>query len=51
MDLLPPGGLLADSLPDRYGNAVIDAWLAGQGRAARWLPSGRGVTMTECRTP
>ena len=34
MDLLPPGGLLADSLPDRYGNAVIDAWLAGQGRAA-----------------
>lgn len=27
-------GLLADSLPDRYGNALIDAWLAGQGRAA-----------------
>ncbi|HEY7952212.1 MAG TPA: type II toxin-antitoxin system HipA family toxin [Solirubrobacteraceae bacterium] len=26
-------GLLADSLPDRYGNALIDAWLAGQGRA------------------
>ncbi len=25
-------GLLADSLPDRYGNAVIDAWLATQGR-------------------
>jgi serine/threonine-protein kinase HipA len=25
-------GLLADSLPDRYGNALIDAWLAGQGR-------------------
>jgi serine/threonine-protein kinase HipA len=25
-------GLLADSLPDRFGNAVIDAWLAGQGR-------------------
>lgn len=21
-------GLLADSLPDRYGNALIDAWLA-----------------------
>jgi len=27
-------GLLADSLPDRYGNALIDAWLAGQGRRA-----------------
>ena len=26
-------GLLADSLPDRYGNALIDAWLAGHGRA------------------
>ena len=25
-------GLLADSLPDRYGNALIDAWLASQGR-------------------
>ena len=27
-------GLLADSLPDRYGNALIDAWLARQGRTA-----------------
>ncbi len=26
-------GLVADSLPDRYGQALIDAWLAGQGRA------------------
>jgi serine/threonine-protein kinase HipA len=25
-------GLLADSLPDKYGNAIIDAWLASQGR-------------------
>jgi serine/threonine-protein kinase HipA len=25
-------GLLADSLPDRFGNALIDAWLARQGR-------------------
>lgn len=25
-------GLLADSLPDRFGNAVIDQWLAAQGR-------------------
>jgi len=35
---LPPAtfhglpGLLADALPDRYGNALIDAWLARQGR-------------------
>ena len=27
-------GLLADALPDRFGNALIDAWLARQGRAA-----------------
>ena len=26
-------GLLADSLPDKYGNQLIDAWLAEQGRA------------------
>ena len=25
-------GLLADSLPDFFGNAIIDAWLASQGR-------------------
>ena len=27
-------GMLADSLPDDFGNAVIDAWLARQGRRA-----------------
>lgn len=26
-------GLLADSLPDKYGNELIDSWLASQGRA------------------
>jgi serine/threonine-protein kinase HipA len=26
-------GLLADSLPDQFGNILIDAWLATQGRA------------------
>jgi len=30
-------GLLADSLPDKFGNALIDAWLAGQGRQAESL--------------
>lgn len=27
-------GLLADSLPDKYGNRLIDAWLSMQGREA-----------------
>ncbi|MBA3582208.1 MAG: type II toxin-antitoxin system HipA family toxin [Gammaproteobacteria bacterium] len=27
-------GLLADSLPDKFGNALINAWLATQGRRA-----------------
>lgn len=27
-------GLLADSLPDRFGNALIDAWLATEGRTS-----------------
>lgn len=27
-------GMLADSLPDKFGNALIDAWLAMQGRKA-----------------
>lgn len=27
-------GLLADSLPDKFGNTLIDAWLATQGRTA-----------------
>ncbi len=26
-------GMLADALPDRFGNAVIDAWLLARGRA------------------
>ena len=26
-------GLLADSLPDRFGHALIDAWLASEGRS------------------
>jgi serine/threonine protein kinase HipA of HipAB toxin-antitoxin module len=36
---LPPAtfhglpGLLADSLPDRFGSAVVDAWLSTQGRS------------------
>ena len=32
-------GLLADSLPDKFGNAVIDAWLAAQGRSVESFDS------------
>ncbi len=27
-------GMLADALPDRFGNALVDAWLASRGRTA-----------------
>lgn len=27
-------GMLADALPDKFGNAIIDAWLASQGKTA-----------------
>lgn len=28
-------GLLSDSLPDKFGNALIDSWLAAQGRSPK----------------
>lgn len=28
-------GMVADSLPDKYGNALIDVWLASSGRTAK----------------
>ncbi len=39
-------GLLADSLPDKFGNALIDAWLATQGR----LPAGFNAVERLCYT-
>ncbi len=39
-------GLLADSLPDKFGNALIDAWLATQGRTA----DGFGAVERLCYT-
>ena len=30
-------GMLADSLPDKFGNALIDAWLQTQGRSSETL--------------
>lgn len=39
-------GLLADSLPDKFGNTLIDAWLATQGRA----PESFGAIERLCYT-
>jgi serine/threonine-protein kinase HipA len=39
-------GLLADSLPDRFGNALIDAWLSTQGR----LPASFNAVERLCYT-
>ncbi len=39
-------GLLADSLPDAFGNALIDAWLATQGRT----PQSFGAIERLCYT-
>jgi len=39
-------GLLADSLPDKFGNALIDAWLATQGR----LPASFNAVERLCYT-
>lgn len=39
-------GLLADSLPDKFGNALINAWLAAQGRA----PEGFSALERLCYT-
>jgi len=39
-------GLLADSLPDKFGNALIDAWLATQGRT----PEGFSAVERLCYT-
>ena len=39
-------GLLSDSLPDKFGNALIDAWLATQGRT----PDSFGAVERLCYT-
>ena len=39
-------GMLADSLPDKFGNALIDAWLATQGRT----PDSFGAIERLCYT-
>ncbi|MFT5029993.1 MAG: serine/threonine-protein kinase HipA [Candidatus Binatia bacterium] len=42
-------GLLADSLPDKFGNALIDAWLATQGRAPENFSSVERLCYTGAR--
>jgi serine/threonine-protein kinase HipA len=42
-------GLLADSLPDRFGNALIDAWLATQGRTSESFNSIERLCYTGMR--
>lgn len=42
-------GLLADALPDKFGNAVIDAWLAAQGRLPQELDAVERLCYTGSR--
>ncbi|MCY3811604.1 MAG: HipA N-terminal domain-containing protein [Gammaproteobacteria bacterium] len=53
-------GLLADALPDRYGNALIDVWLAETGRVLEefnpvdrlcWPGTGRRTSSGRDRWP
>jgi serine/threonine-protein kinase HipA len=42
-------GMLADALPDKFGNAVIDAWLAAQGRLPREIDAVERLCYTGTR--
>lgn len=42
-------GLLADALPDKFGNALIDTWLATQGRAAHSMNAVERLCYTGSR--
>lgn len=42
-------GMLADSLPDKFGNAVIDAWLHAQGRSLSSLNAVERLCYTGTR--
>lgn len=42
-------GLLADSLPDKFGNAIIDSWLESQGRARGSLNAVERLCYTGAR--
>jgi serine/threonine-protein kinase HipA len=42
-------GMLADALPDKFGNAVIDAWLASQGRLPQEIDAVKRLCYTGSR--
>ena len=42
-------GMLADSLPDKFGNAVIDAWLRSRGRTVSSLNAVERLCYTGTR--
>jgi serine/threonine-protein kinase HipA len=42
-------GMLADALPDKFGNAVIDAWLASQGRLPQEIDAVERLCYTATR--
>ena len=42
-------GMLADALPDKFGNAVIDAWLAAQGRLPQDIDAVERLCYTGAR--
>jgi serine/threonine-protein kinase HipA len=42
-------GLLADSLPDKFGNALIDTWLATQGRSPEHFDAVERLCYTGAR--
>ncbi len=42
-------GMLADALPDKFGNAVIDAWLAAQGRLPKDIDAVERLCYTGSR--
>ena len=42
-------GMLADALPDKFGNAVIDAWLASQGRLPQEIDAVERLCYTGTR--
>ncbi|MFT3722894.1 MAG: HipA domain-containing protein [Hyphomonadaceae bacterium] len=42
-------GMLADSLPDKYGNILIDAWLATQGRTPQSFNAVERLSYTGAR--
>lgn len=41
-------GLIADSLPDDFGNTVMNAWIASQGKSTSDIPLYSGYNIQAC---